>query len=243
MTPTGIAIQNHLREVERQRAVREDDPALAHRVEAVKRYQQARFARTYDDLLKHNRYGGPARFFLDDLYGPHDFAQRDAQFSRIVPALVRLFPHEIVETVAALVELHALSETLDTDMGRHLADVPLDRPTYVQAWQRTGRAADRERQIVLTMDVGRALDRYTRNPLLRHSLRVMRGPSRAAGLRELQSFLERGFDTFGAMRGATDFLGTIADRERALARRLFEADAVAVATLAANQADPLGQLP
>ena len=58
--------------------------------------------------------------------------------------------------------------------------------------------------------VGSALDRYTRNPLLRASLRLMRGPAAAAGLGALQGFLERGFDTFREMRGAREFLDTVA---------------------------------
>ena len=37
----------------------------------------------------------------------------------------------------------------------------------------------------------------------------------------LQAFLERGFDTFREMRGADEFLRTVATRERALAARLF----------------------
>ena len=60
------------------------------------------------------------------------------------------------------------------------------------------------------MAVGSALDRYTRNPLLRTSLRLMRGPAAAAGLGVLQAFLERGFDTFRDMRGAQEFLATVA---------------------------------
>jgi len=48
------------------------------------------------------RYGPAAHFFLEELYGPRDFADRDTQFARVVPALVRLFPREIVATVAIL---------------------------------------------------------------------------------------------------------------------------------------------
>jgi hypothetical protein len=241
MNPAAKTILEHLEEVDAQRALRRSDSTLARQVEAIKRYQQDRFCLTYRDLLESSRYGAAARFFLEELYGPHDFAKRDAQFSRVVPALVKLFPREIVGTVAALAALHALSEALDTEMARHLADRPLDRTSYVQAWQATGRPDDRDRQIVLTLDVGLALDRYTRNALMRHSLRMMRGPARAAGLHELQSFLERGFDTFGAMRGAAGFLDTIAQRERELARQLFGPDAVACAT--GLPATPLGQLP
>jgi hypothetical protein len=69
--------------------------------------------------------------------------------------------------------------------------------------------------------VGSALDRYTRNVLLRNSLRLMRGPASAAGLGSLQRFLESGFDTFKSMRGASEFLETVALRERRLASELF----------------------
>ena len=42
-------------------------------------------------------------------------------------------------------------------------------------------------------------------------------------------FLEAGFDTFRAMRGAGEFIGTVAERERLLARTLFDDGDVAAA--------------
>jgi hypothetical protein len=84
------------------------------------------------------------------------------------------------------------------------------------------------------LGVGRALDVYTRKPLLRHSLRAMRVPARAAGMSALQAFLERGFDTFRALHGADEFLTQIAQRERALAASLFGGE---------STPEPLGQLP
>ena len=240
MSPDGTAILEYLRQVAVERQGRTQDAALAQRTKAVKDYQHRRFARTYADLMASPRYARAARFFLDDLYGPHDFSDRDDQFARIVPGLVRLFPHEIVGTVRSLAELHALSETMDSRMARVLAEADIDAARYLAAWQAVGEPASRDRQIVLMLDVGRALDRYTRNPVLRHSLRLMRGPARAAGLGALQTFLETGFDTFREMRGAADFLSTVATRERALASALFGGDAVALAT---GPGSPLGQLP
>ncbi len=217
-------ILEHLASVEAQRRRRRGDFALDLRVRAVKAYQQRRFIHTYDDLLKHPRYSAAARFFLDELYGPKDFTDRDTQFARVVPALVRLFPQDIVDVVGLLAELHALSEQLDTAMAEHLDAVPVDAPAYIAAWQATGVPAQRGRQIQLTLDVGLALDRFVRQPLLRHTLRLMRGPARAAGLADLQTFLESGFDTFRAMRGADQFLAWVAERERRLVDALFAAD-------------------
>lgn len=221
MAVDAQSILAQLAVVAREREARAADAALGATVQALKRYQQQRFARTYADLLANARYGAAARFFLDELYGPKDFSERDAQFARVVPALVRLFPHELIETVALLARLHALSETLDSEMGRHLLGQALDRAGYATAWQHTGQPEVREEQIRLTLAVGRDLDRLTRKPLLRTSLHLMRGPARAAGLPALQQFLESGFDTFKAMGGAESFLSTVGARERALAAALF----------------------
>jgi hypothetical protein len=209
-------------------------------VQALKTYQQGRFAHTYADLLATTRYGRAASFFLEELYGPRDYSDRDAQFARVVPALIRMFPQEMIDTVGTLAELHALSEFLDTETGSHLVSPQVGAANYVRAWQATGRADARGRQISLTLAVGESLDALTRNPLLRHTLRMMRGPARAAGLAELQQFLETGFDTFRAMGNARDFLATIGTRERALAQVLFDAKFDHAGRLGDI---PLGQLP
>ena len=225
MNARGAAILCHLEIVAAERRTRTADALLAERVREIKRFQHARFERSYADLLAQPRYAKSARFFLEELYGPSDFSARDGQFARVVPAMGRMFPHEIVCTVANLAELHALSEGLDTAMGRAIAaptPVPaLRADLYGQAWRKVGRAPDRERQIVLMLAVGSDLERYTGRAILRHSLRLMRGPAIAAGLGSLQRFLETGFDTFREMRGAEVFLRTIAQRERALAAQLF----------------------
>jgi len=240
--PLVDAILQPLVQVAHERAQREADAALNARVAALKTYQQARFRRTYADLLASPRYGAAASFFLDDLYGSTDFTQRDAQFARIVPALTRMFPADTVHTVVRLVQLHALTETLDTAMGRQLGPAPIDAAAYVSAWQAVGAAAQRERQVALTLMVGQDLDGLTRRPLLATTLRMMRGPARAAGLAQLQQFLENGFATFKNMRGADEFLACVAARERALCAALF--DPAAPAVLAAPPQDsPLGQLP
>lgn len=220
------AILHDLQRVTEERRQRAADGALGAKVRLVKAYQQRRFSHTYADLLQHPRYQAASHFFLDELYGPSDFSRRDEQFARVVPAMVRLFPEDIVAAVATLAALHALSEHMDTVLAGHLENTEtLDGPAYVRAWQTAGQPPAREQQVALTVQVGERLDKLTRNPLLRHSLRMMRTPARAAGLTELQQFLETGFDTFRAMRGAKEFLALIGDRERRLAAALFAAPA------------------
>ena len=236
----------HLQTVVSLRAGRQADPQLGEQVRWLKDYQARRFERTYADLLATPRYRAATRFFLDELYGPQEFADRDAQFARVVPGMSRFFPHAVSETVAELGELHALSESLDDAAARHLIRIglagPVNAAAYVQAWQAAGQADVRERQIALTLAIGRALDGFTRSRLLRSSLRLMRGPAHAAGLAALQGFLEAGFDAFGGMQGTDDFLRWVGERERALAAALFASDAL-LRLRSDGPPGPLDQLP
>lgn len=229
-------IRNAVAEVSQLRLEALGNPALAAGIATVKRFQAARFTRTYADVLASGPYKGAARFFVDELYSGRDFTERDAQFSRIAGALQTFFPKNVVATAVALAQLHALTEEIDHEMGRvwvgSEASSTDETQRYMQVWCAVGRHEDRSRQLARVLEVGNELDRLTRLPGLRLTLRMMRRPAQAAGLSSLQSFLETGFDTFGAMSGkgsgARDFLALIQTRESALIEALFSGDLSAV---------------
>ena len=178
--------------VEGLRAVRASDAPLAGRVILIKRYQQRRFERTYADLLASARYGVAAKFFLDELYGPAEFAERDAQFAKIVPRLVRMMPADVVSTVHDLARLHAVSETLDQEMALALRVDVLSSLDYRRAWLTVGQRDQRDLQLQLVLELGGALDSFTRKSWIVGALRLMRGPAHAAGFASLQSFWRQG---------------------------------------------------
>lgn len=239
-------ILEYLARVEAERAARLQDPAWAARVTLVKAYQQQRFRRTYADLLDSERYAKAAGFFLEELYGPAGFEQRDAQFARIVPRLVTMMPSEVVATVRDLAHLHSVSEVLDSAMGRALAADSLRRSDYVRAWRWVGQRDQRELQLRLVLEMGGALEAFTKRAWIVTALRVMRGPAQAAGLSALQHFLETGLGSFRSMRGATEFLRLVEARESALIEALFFEQAPDHAQSTANSAGwsrPLDDLP
>ena len=238
----AATILAHLQVLDAERRRRAADPTLNDKVVALKAFQQRRFALTYADLLASERYRAAARFFLDELYGPSDVATRDAQFARVAPAIAQLFTDEIATTIATLTELHALSEALDSSMALALSAPRITRAGYIRAWRAVGRADERERQIALTLDIAGRLDRFTQRPLLRNSIRLMRGPALAVGLSDLHDLLERSFDTFCTLQGADEFIALVGARERALAAALFAADPKKLAASAAIHS-ALGWLP
>ncbi|HSV52482.1 MAG TPA: hypothetical protein VLJ57_10215 [Burkholderiaceae bacterium] len=229
------------------RSDRNTDRALDDAVLAVKRFQASRFEGTYADLLAGPPYQDAARFFLEELYGDKDFADRDAQFARIAGTMQKLFPEQVVATALALAELHALTEQLDHAMGQawlapDVADASSGARRYVLAWRLVDQRPMRESQLNVVLGIGRDLARLTRAPGLRLLLKMMRGPASAAGMGSLQRFLEAGFDTFGAMSrhrsGAEGFLNIIEGRESRLIAQWFDASLVACET---ELAQTLGQ--
>ena len=229
------------------------NPQLGVAIAAVKQFQSRRFVFTYGDILNAGPYQGAAQFFLDELYGEKDYSHRDTQFARIAGAMQTLLPKTAVATAVLLAQLHLLTEELDHTMGVEWLDVsqkassaenprtamPLDTSLlYVKTWQNVGRREDRQLQISKVLEMGHDLDRLTKTHGLRLLLKMMRRPAEAAGLGDLQHFLEQGFDTFARMDqhhpGVAGFLSLIEQRETALMDDLFSQPAETMARMFAS---------
>jgi len=199
------------------------DPQLSRRWRAVKQFQAGRLGATYSDLLASDRYREPCAFFLEELYGAHDFDRRDAEAQRVVPKLAKMLPARAVETLLLAVQLDEMSERFDEELARKVPP-PVTAASYAAAYPTVASEAERERQIELVDEIGRALDKLARIPMLSTMLHMMRGPAEMWGLSHLHHFLERGFDAFSGMRGAREFLSTIRRRESIVNQRLFARD-------------------
>jgi len=232
MDPTASRIREAMQAVSLLRLSRAGQPLLEQACLEIKRFQAHRFKATYADLLHNLRYQKATGFFLHELYGEQDYAQRDQQFARIANTIARLFPQAVVETAAALAEVHALTEQLDDLMARQWLATPTlsAHVRYIQCWRRVADRPARRRQLEVILRLGRELDRLTHMRGLRSLLKMMRGPAAAAGLSSLQRFLEAGFDAFADMKGASDFLTLIERRESDWIAALFDEDAVTCET-------------
>jgi hypothetical protein len=227
MNPSAQNIQAALQGVAQLRRQHLADAPLAGASAQIKRYQALRFQATYADMLQSPRYKTAATFFLHELYSDKDYAERDQQFARIASTIAKLFPQAVVNTAAALAEVHALTENLDDLMARQWLESQSSEPgmsqhaRYIHCWRRAADAPARHRQLDVVLELGGQLSRLTRKPGLRTLLRMMRQPAAAAGLSALQGFLESGFNTFAQMRGADEFLKLIQQRETEWIASLF----------------------
>jgi hypothetical protein len=135
-----------------------------------------------------------------------------------------MLPARAIETLLLAVELDELSEGFDAGIAR-LIQSPISPQRYADTYPKVGSRAQRERQIELVDEIGRALDRLARIPMLAPMLGMMKGPAEAWGYGHLHHFLYRGFHAFAGMGGARDFLATIRRRELAINARLFAREA------------------
>jgi hypothetical protein len=220
----GHELASCIAEARDLRAARTGDPEPDD-FPRLKEWQAARLAGNYADLLASPRHRPAAEFFLSDLYGPKDFRSRDEELARVVPIMVHVLPAKALLTLLEAVKMDTLSESLDSAMVLALRKIgknkAIDWPAYVAAYRSCGRRKDRELQIALIDKIGKTLDRLTRMPLIHFSLKLMNGPAHLAGLGDLHSFLQRGFDAFSYMKGADEFLAIVTERETALMKELL----------------------
>ncbi len=199
---------------------------MAESRKALRTWQSARLARTHGDFLDSPVYSDAAKFFLSEIYGPAELANRDAVLQRVAPIMAKTLPVSGLDAIADAIELDALSESLDADMiaalGAEIANI--DAPAYGRAYRAIGRRADRARQIDLIGLLGGSLEKLTRQRFIGAALAAMRNPARLAGFGDLQGFLERGYEAFRKMKTVTPFLDAVVARERAVSGALFSGD-------------------
>lgn len=192
----------------------------------LRRWQAERLARSFEGFMDHPGRRPAAEFFLSDLYGDRDFSQRDADIARVVPKMQRLLPQGLLETLADAIELGALSHAFDLRMAEWLqanagSRRKLDDALYAEAYRAVGRPRLRSHQIDLIVRAGYGLGMALKTRGVSTLLAVLRGPARAAGLGELQSFLERGFGAYAKLDDVAAFVHDIEAHERAVSRNLL----------------------
>lgn len=192
----------------------------------LRRWQSARLAQSFEAFLDDPGRRPAAEFFLTDLYGDRDFSRRDADIARVAPKMQRLLPTGLVETLCDAIELATLSHAFDLRMAETLhAMAPrsrtLDVARYGAAYRRVGLPMLRGHQIDLIVKAGHGLGIALKTRGVATLLSVLRGPARAMGLGELQSFLERGFGAYAELDDVPAFVADIEHAEREVARRLF----------------------
>jgi hypothetical protein len=195
----------------------------------LRRWQAERLEASFDRFLRDPQRRPAAQFFLSDVYNDRDFSRRDADIARVLPMMERLLPATLLGTLSDALELGLLTHAFDLRLAKVLEDFAprrrkLDAALYADAYRHAGLPRLRRHQIDLLARVGLGLGRALRMPGVATLLKLSRAPAKAAGLAELQGFLERGFAAFAKLGDVRGFIAEIEADERSVSRRLFADD-------------------
>lgn len=221
-------VQNVLHNVRHSADARHEPVAgvgLTSELRALREWQAARIARTYQDFAKQPQYAPVLAFFLDDLYGPRDYSQRDHDALRVHKFLSKFVPAEMLQLSTDAIELTRTSYTLDEALLGALATLPgspadITGPRYAEAYRRCDNYPERIRQIDLLARVMADAAVTAHFRLTGPVLRMTHGPAHAAGWQEMFAFLERGYHAFAKVRDPALFLEAIRTRELELLERI-----------------------
>ena len=113
-------LTRYLGEARNYRQAAAADPEYARRREKLRNWQASRLAATHADLLASSRYKAAATFFLNEVYGPKDLSERDAEVEKIFPLLTSVLPVSALRALVMALEVDALSERFDAAMVKAL---------------------------------------------------------------------------------------------------------------------------
>lgn len=176
------------------------DPALYESYDRFTRWQLDYMLPFFSDLLEPEGYSEAVDFIVSDLAGV-GVSERDRDIERAAPVIVRSLPTHPLETAAAAVELNARALEINLGICRALlvaGNLPADiaERDYLVACRSVSSLDECVELVHLAADLGEALKKLVRVPLIGGLLRTMRAPAHAAGFGALQEFLETGYLTF-----------------------------------------------
>ena len=195
-------------------------------IHQLQHWQCERLFVSHDDLAQQKRYQKAMAFFVDELYGPKDFSQRDADLARVIPKLAKVLPDKAMNAMDDALSLNALSFDLDMAMAQfiktHYADETINRDIYALAYRHVGREADRVHQIDIISHLGDQLADVIKIRGIGMLISLSRSPAKLAGLLALHEFLERGFNAFKAIGDVQSFIQPVLAREKVLMHTLMQ---------------------
>lgn len=197
---------------------------LTQAIREVQAWQTKRLLVTHADLWHSTRFKPAMQFFIDEIYGPKDFAKRDMELARVIPNMAKVLPKKGLKSLQAAIRLNCLSLELDIILVQKLGDKEINRRNYFDCYRLSDNQVKREEQIQLLEDLGLDLAQVVKITGVSTMLMLSRKPAKVAGVESLHHFLEKGFKSFKKLGEVHDFIDPIISRERALMQSMFAAN-------------------
>lgn len=222
MPSISDAIIADLRRTQAQREIAAK-MGMLEKVKTLQEWQCQRLLNTHVELANQSRYQTAMAFFVEELYGPKDFSQRDADLVKVVPKLAAVLPTKAMRALQEAVAVNALSFELDLDITERIQG-ELTHYSYAVAYRQSERLADRTKQLTIIYQLGEQLADVVRIPGVSILIKLARKPAKLAGLLTLHGFLERGYHAFRKIGDVHDFINPVIDKEKEIMQILLASD-------------------
>ena len=189
-------------------------------IRAVQTWQCKRLLATHQEMYQKKRFKPAVEFFINELYGPNDFSQRDQDIARIVPKMSKFMPENALQSLATALHLNNLSFELDFEMAKKLVDSEINRDNYAEAYINCDNMATRQQQIDYIRILGTDLADVIKMRGISSLLFISRKPAKLAGVLALHEFLEKGFKSFKNLGNVEDFILPVVDKEHQIMQQL-----------------------
>lgn len=173
-------IVHHLQHAEVVQAKVRSDGQL-QRLWQLKEWQCNRLLASHLDLWEVPRFQPAMTFFIDELYGPKDFSQRDAELATVLPKMQKLLPASALESLAVAIHLNSLSQDLDVQLLHCLGTEPLNAETYARAYCACANPVQRTTQLDFIAELAADLGKVVNISGIGVMLRISRTPAKKNG--------------------------------------------------------------
>lgn len=192
---------------------------------ALQIFQSNRLRRDYRDLSEVPEYEPLGEFFFNEMYGPHDFSQRD-QEGRRLHHFLGILPGVRLRDLEEVLELLELTYQLDEDLAQWMlaADIgtDFDELTYEYFYRLADKYDERFRQLTLVRSSLYNVFQLSRSPILGSALRRSHFVARLAGIGTVHTFLLRGYEALQNVTAIEHFAETIYQRELDRLNRIYQ---------------------
>ncbi len=223
MNDSTKQINRHLHGIRTMQEIAEKAKLMAT-IRSVQAWQCKRLLASHQHMYQQKRFKPAVEFFIDELYGPNDFSQRDQDIARVVPKMSTFLPQKALQSLASALYLNTLSFELDFGLAKQLVNIEINRDTYAKAYASCDNLANRQQQIDYIRTLGNDLADVVKMRGISSLLFISRKPAKMAGVLALHEFLEKGFKSFKNLGKVEDFITPVVNKEHEIMQQLANPD-------------------
>lgn len=199
---------------------------LDPRLKVLRAFQVERLKNTYKGLLDDEETHGVMEFFLDEIYAPRDFTQRDHDAEHLYQQFRSALPPEPLKLLEDVLEVNRQSQVLDQLLADTLGErlqpnEPLAELDYIAGFRECNNAEDRIAQLELTVSAMRDVILGSRSRTVGLGLRMIKIPAYRAGYGDLYEFIQRGYKACKPVRNINRIVDTLYARETQIIDNIF----------------------